>query len=260
MQRACEYLKAESTDGCITLTSLPLGLNFYLLGASCPTSALPGCDKLSRLVVTPRSDSPQELVAVAVFFPLRGTIQYAEYLLSVTPSEEPWIDLEKPFRPSRDRIGQLIGEGQAAFLVADVGGKKVAYQPYAFAHDTVKLLTDKGYAVLGAGGGNLLCRYLLDEATPEEVEAAIIASPDGSSELETLRREVKSYQDLVALKDQTICNLRDNEKQLYKRHELTSLAAQILCGKDVPRQTWFNQSSGAKYRRLLKLFGSFSGK
>ncbi len=246
-----KYLNGEQADGTIALTSLRNGLCFYLLGASCPTSVLAGCDKLQSLVITPRIDSERDLVAVAIFWPNnRQGIEYGEYLLCVTrgEGEQVWIDLETPFRPSSDRMGQLVGEGQAAFFVADVKGRKIVYQPYALLlENRLKLLTNQGYAVVGAGGGNLLCRYLLNEATPEEVEAAIIASPDASSELERLRKEVARLSQLP--KEPA------KENALLNRYESSlQRMAEVFNGADVQKRTWLNQRPRAKYWRLRKLF------
>jgi len=132
------------------------------LGASCDASVKPNNEALNSFTLFPTPGKPA-LVALAVVNKDKHPDEWTRaYFLDITWREGslPWVDLDEAWIPSRATKGQALEWG----ITVQIG--KVTYS--SDFHDekrqsaTLRLVPD----------GNLLCRFLIGDATSAEVQAA----------------------------------------------------------------------------------------
>lgn len=171
---------SNGSDPTIVLTSSQG--NITLIGSSVPVSCRPG-DNVASLTITPWMTRPG-VVAVTVFDRGRGrgVADWVSYLLVVGFSGEiPRINLETVFECKGDRLGQAH---KGAFIEVLINND------WYHSLDVVKYPIPKrsGHYVPDP---NLLCRYLVGDASADEVKAATQKHTEEQMELEQLREQLK---------------------------------------------------------------------
>lgn len=159
------------------------GLNSFTLVRSGPRE---GADPQNE-----KADNSEDIVAFATqLFTCNGTpiIQLGGIYPITSKGDELHVDLDRPFVPHADRLGQFRFEGKFATLCVEIGGELYSAQRPKDVPGGVKV-----HAVLEA---NLLCRYLVGKATAEEVKAAVNPLFTEANAV-TCPRESKIYQTMI---------------------------------------------------------------
>lgn len=159
----------------LSVASTSSMINF--IGASCPASVGPITHGLTSVTVAPQKGK-KGLVALQVWHkPIGGHDPNRDlcYLLPTTHDSRPFVELADPFIPTADCLAQLMDSG----LLVTVGDKKfiapnfcsdnadgLAEMKALWAKQETKVVNDP----------NLLCRFLVGDATLEEVSAVAKAS------------------------------------------------------------------------------------
>lgn len=143
------------------------------MGASCPASVGAMTGGLTSFTIVPQKGK-NGVVAIRLFRESAGRYEPDEdlfFLLPVTYDEKPFVDRKNPLIPSADHLAQLTRDGLfvtagdqkfAALNTAYHKSSSVAEIKMAWAKQGIRIVPD----------ANLLCRFLVDEATLEQVEAA----------------------------------------------------------------------------------------
>ncbi len=157
------------------------------IGATMPVSVKPG-DEVNFFTLAPEKEK-QGIVAVAVYTKnycrQKGDpgIQLSFFLRVENPDTTgPHIDLEDPWIPGSDRLGQIIGTN----IHVRIDGELFS--------------TFKRYSALESGYNyvpdpNIICKYLIGEVGPDEVRAAVsehIAEMQAREKLPVLEKQLEN--------------------------------------------------------------------
>lgn len=119
-------LKAKAGNGIVTVLAPFNGFPLMVLGASCFVSVSPQDGNVSSFVVKP--NRPKEVVAVALIdacHPDKNRNSVCEvFLLSVTKENDiVLVDLDFPFIPLPDKIGQLVHDEKSCTMRLTLGDR-----------------------------------------------------------------------------------------------------------------------------------------
>ncbi len=172
-----QYLSARSSIGTVTLyvNSVHAGQRLEFIGSSLPASANAGDCGLQSLSLAlpmdvdaksvPQKEDETEVVAFATqFLACDGTpIVRLAGIFEVTYDEKGvHVELEKPFAPRPDRLGQVRFDGNIPYLCVRVGEEWYTSRPSAHLPDA-RVVRD----------ANILCRYLAGKDHPDSVKSAV---------------------------------------------------------------------------------------
>lgn len=157
---ASSLLSASEERGSIVVSTRSWANRIQCLGASIPTSFLPGNISTSFMMAP---DGPG-VVAVSVEGSLRSdsrSIQWHDFFLPVQEKDGGGyvINLNDSFVPQDGRVGQIIDN---AWVMVRIGNEFFSNEPNGRRPESVQYVSDP----------NLLCRYLVGMATADEVKVA----------------------------------------------------------------------------------------
>lgn len=142
------------------------------MGTSCPASVGAMTGGLTSFTVVPQKGK-RGVVAIRLFRESAGRYEPDEDLFFLLPVEydtQPFVDRKNPLIPSADRLAQLTRDG----LFVTAGDQKFAALNTAYHKSSSAAEIKMAWAKQGiriVPDANLLCRFLVDEATLEQVEA-----------------------------------------------------------------------------------------
>jgi hypothetical protein len=201
-------------DGVVAINAIA-GRTLAFLGASCPASAIPGNDGLSSVTLSPNKGE-DAVVALATFFDPGGKnkeIREGGLVRLYWEGDKLIVDTDKLFISPADRLGQVVPSGR--ILQVTTRGQTFAMST---ADDKYRNMYEEPLTVRGArivNDANLLCRYLVGQATFEELEAV------ASGDLRTAER-IQFESQYQALLDRSLADL-ESAKEEVKRLEARSV-------------------------------------
>ena len=243
-----------------------------LIGASCKVSITPMTKYLNSISFAV-PEGQKAVIAITAVHVLQGKHsqeEHGRFLIPVFWKEKTlMVDLEQPFVPHPDRLGQITCDED---LLVWVGEQKfIACPPHVLGKADLKKKREKliaeGYRVVD--DPNLLCRYMVGQATVEDLKAA--ATLDRRSQVE---RELAGTKTSLDTALEVISQLRC--KLVIERNDRDFLALQLKNNQDQlsregqvvreiilnqgERRTFFGFLSWVKVRKLEDNFEEPAGK
>ena len=169
---------ASVRDG-VAVVNTFAGRTLAFLGASCPASAIPGNDGLCSVTLSPNKGQ-DAVVALATYYnhnKKSQEIREGGLICLRWEGDKLFVDVDKPFISPADRLGQVVPFGR--ILQVTTRGQTFAMSTI---EDQYRKMYEDPLKLRGArivNDANLLCRYLVGQATFEELEA--VASGDQRS-------------------------------------------------------------------------------
>jgi len=226
---------APSEDGVIVIRCLNLNTQMRFVGASCIASVKPGADDLDSVTLSVCNNQPA-VVALSTTTSCTPFIDNGGIMKIHWDGGKLIVDRDKDFFPPADRLAQVnIRSGDFSVTTH---GQMFSTCVDSWEGQQPELLAQKREGLLGQGmrivngDANLLCRFLVDQATFEELEAC--ASSDlRTAEQIQLGNQMRQIADLL---DERREMIRENDAVLGRaRREIEGLKGQL---KKVIRTKW----------------------
>jgi hypothetical protein len=144
-----------------------------VIAASCTCSVLPGCHgEVSSVTLSPKKEEDAVVAVIQRVSYSKQEDMISGYLLGLKwEGGKLIVDTEKQFSPFADKLGQVMPDrlGYGALQVT-TAGQVFCYTFGTFASDHEKAFLEQGGRMVKDPG--LLCRYLVNRASIEELDAA----------------------------------------------------------------------------------------
>lgn len=154
-------ITAKNNGSCVIIHVSRSSSLIRFLGASCRASIIPGNDCVSSVTFSP-AQGKSAIVALAVWNREKSPNDWTHaFFLKITwEKNTPWINLDNPWIPPSDRLGQALEWGVAV---------QICGVTYSSCHTDADSQSAKLRFV---PDGNRLCSFLAGDAKAEEVVAA----------------------------------------------------------------------------------------
>lgn len=235
--KACFVLCATSSadKGTIILEGINTDM-FLMLGSSLPASVSPDRYTYVNSLTIAVERGKKGVMAVRVTT-ARFDKKYTNYIGFLLPVEwkgddpRPFVDLEHPFVPRGDRLGQVVDD----HLEVVIDGKTFTTNEHAERDEPGKVYIPDG---------NLLCKYLVGDVDAEEVKAAATECAEEEAARKKLPETLNTLQDARHMLDRQGEHIRYLDEQCKKaQNDLQALRVLSDALRDAVRRQLFKRPS-----------------
>jgi hypothetical protein len=259
-------LKANAIGGVAVISVLNGNTTMRVIGASCACSVVKGChDEVSSVTLSPGKGEKAVVAIIEEICYSKEKPIIKGHLIGLSWKDHKlFVDTDDQFVPPTDKLGQVLPDqrGCGSLLVTTIGQTFCySFGPAAEVHEK-ELLKQGGRMVKDPG---LLCRYFVEQATFEELEAAStgdlrsaeqVRIADLESELPRVirqaQREIKRCQVQI---DEQVSECRRFQTLLEREHNSNEVLRRELSETLRERnevQAKLDATPGARLKRFWK--------
>lgn len=165
------YVKASVKDGVAVVSCINGNTEMQFIGASCEASARPGHDHLTSITLAPKKGEKAVVALITTCnYSKQPTIIVSSLIGLRWDGDKLFVDKDEDFVSPSGRLGQVHSSGTS--LVVTTRGQRFHC---SISCRWTQAERDELSSVVGVrivDDANLLCRYLVDQASFEQLEVA----------------------------------------------------------------------------------------